>query len=136
VGLPGPTHLLLFSDSKDELKEMHLRIREFLCKFRLTLHPGKTRVYVCREGFPFLGYRLFPTHARLARANVVRFRRRLRDLRDDYHAGLIGKDSVNQSVRAWIGHAMHGDTWRLREQIFGQFPFQAGVQLSTGPDKL
>jgi RNA-directed DNA polymerase len=80
----------------------------------------------CRDGFPFLGFRLFPTHARLARPNVVRFRRRLRRLHAAYHAGLIDKETVNQSVQAWIGHAMHGDTWRLREQIFEAFPFLAG----------
>jgi len=117
---------LLFSDSSEQLHEMHRQIGEFLCRFRLTLHPGKSRVHRCRDGFPFLGFRLFPTHARLARANVVRFRRRLRRLHADYHAGLIGKETVNQSVQAWIGHAMHGDTWRLREQIFEAFPFLAG----------
>jgi retron-type reverse transcriptase len=116
---------LLFSDSKEQLDEMHCQIREFLYRFRLTLHPGKSRVYRRRDGFPFLGFRLFPTHARLARPNVVRFRRRLRRLHADYHAGLIDKETVNQSVQAWIGHAMHGDTWRLREQIFDAFPFVA-----------
>ncbi|MFN7920410.1 MAG: reverse transcriptase domain-containing protein [Bryobacteraceae bacterium] len=118
---------LLFSDSKAELAEMLHRIREFLYRYRLTLHPGKSRVYQCRDGFPFLGFRLFPTHARLARANVVRFRRRLKKLSTQYHAGLIDRDEVTQCVRSWIGHAMHGDTWRLREQIFEQFPFLAGV---------
>ena len=117
---------LLFSDSKEQLHEMHCRIREFLYGFRLTLHPGKSRVHWCRDGFPFLGFRLFPTRARLARPNVVRFRRRLRELHADFHAGLIGKEIVNQSVQAWIGHAMHGDTWRLRERIFEAFPFLAG----------
>jgi retron-type reverse transcriptase len=121
---------LLFSDSREELNEMHLRIGEFLDGYRLTLHPGKSRVYRCRDGFPFLGFRLFPTHARLARPNVVRFRRRLRQLHADYHSGLIDKETVNQSVQAWIGHAMHGDTWRLREQIFEAFPFLAGVRRS------
>jgi len=114
---------LLFSDSKDHLHEMHGHIREFLYRYRLTLHPRKSRVYWCRDGFPFLGFRLFPTHARLTRANVVRFRRRLRQLHARYHAGLIDMETVNQSVQAWIGHAMHGDTWRLREQIFEAFPF-------------
>ena len=114
---------LLFSDSKEQLHEMHRQISEFLYLYRLTLHPGKSRVYQCRDGFPFLGFRLFPTHARLARPNVVRFRRRLRQLHSEYHAGLIDKATVNQSVQAWIGHAMHGDTWRLREQIFEAFPF-------------
>ena len=117
---------LLFSDSKEHLQEMHRQIREFLYRFRLTLHPGKSRVHRCRDGFPFLGFRLLPTHARLVRPNVVRFRRRLRRLHADYHAGLIDMETVNQSVRAWIGHAMHGDTWRLREQIFEAFPFLAG----------
>ena len=116
---------LLFSNSKEQLNEMHVQIREFLYRYRLTLHPGKSRVYWCRDGFPFLGFRLFPTHARLVRPNVVRFRRRLRQLHADYHAGLIDKETVNQSVQAWIGHAMHGDTWRLREQIFEAFPFLA-----------
>lgn len=116
---------LLFSDSKEDLHGMHGEIREFLYRYRLTLHSGKSRVYRCRDGFPFLGFRLFPTHARLARPNVVRFRRRLRRLHAAYHAGLIDRETVDQSVRAWIGHAMHGDTWLLREQIFEAFPFVA-----------
>jgi len=90
---------------------------------RLLLHPGKGRVHWCRDGFPFLGFQLLPTPARLLRPNVIRFRRRLRRLHAGYHAGLIDKETVNQSVQAWIGHAMHGDTWRLREQIFDAFPF-------------
>jgi retron-type reverse transcriptase len=117
---------LLFSGSKQQLDEMHCQIREFLYRFRLSLNPAKSRVHWCRDGFPFLGFRLFPTHARLVRANVVRFRRRLCRLHADYHAGLIDRQTVNQSVQAWIGHAMHGDTWRLREQIFENFPFIAG----------
>ena len=116
---------LLFCGDKRQLREMHAGIGEFLCRFRLMLHPGKSRVYRCQDGFPFLGFRLFPTHARLARASVVRFRRGLRRLHHDYHAGLIDRETVNRPVQAWIGHAMHGDTWRLREQIFDAFPFLA-----------
>jgi retron-type reverse transcriptase len=114
---------VLFSDSKQQLQEMHCQIREFLFRFRLLLHADKSRVYWCRDGFPFLGFQLLPTRARLLRPNVARFRRRLRRLHADYHAGLIDKETVNRSVQAWIGHAMHGDTWRLREQIFDAFPF-------------
>ncbi|MBM3766887.1 MAG: RNA-dependent DNA polymerase [Acidobacteria bacterium] len=122
---------LLFANSKEQLHDMHGQIREFLYRYRLSLHPGKSRVYWCRDGFPFLGFRLFPTHARLVRPNVVRFRRRLRQLQADYHASLIDKETVNQSVLAWIGHAMHGDTWRLREQIFDALALsRRGVQIA------
>jgi hypothetical protein len=46
---------LLFSDSKEQLHEMLCQIREFLYRFRLTLHENKSRVHWCRDGFPFLG---------------------------------------------------------------------------------
>jgi hypothetical protein len=123
VALEKAYDFLLFSDSKQQLNEMHLQISECLCRYRLTLHANKSRVYRCRDGFPFLGFQLLPTHARLLRPNVVRFRRHLRQLHAEYHAGRIDKEAVNQSVRAWISHAMHGDTWRLREQLFDAFTF-------------
>lgn len=122
--------LLLFDQSRERLETMHREIESFLCRLRLSLHPRKSRVYRCQDGFPFLGFRLFPDHARLVRANVVHFRRRLRILRQDYYSGRLEMDNVRQSVLAWIGHAMHGDTWRLREQIFDAFPFLAGMRVS------
>ncbi len=49
-----------------------------LLNLRLTLHQGKRRIYRTQDGITFLGWRLFPTHRRLVRGNVVRFERRLR----------------------------------------------------------
>jgi hypothetical protein len=82
---------------------------------RLDIHPRKSRVYRTREGVTFLGWRLYPERSRLVRANVVRFRRRMRELQCGMAEGRMGWDEVNQRVRAWIAHAAHGDTWRLRE---------------------
>jgi len=110
------------SDRVNSLRIL-LRLAKDTRLYRLSLHPAKCGVFWCRDGFPFLGFRLFPTHSRLVRSNVVQFRRRLRRLHADYQAGLIDWETVNQSVQAWIGHAMHGDTWRLREQVFEAFPF-------------
>ena len=88
-------------------------------------HPGKSRIYRTCDGFPFLGWRIFSDRARLQRANVVRFRRKIKALHEDWAHGNIDWDEVQASVAAWIGHAMHGDTWRLREQIFEQpFPIK------------
>ena len=114
---------ILFAESKSELAHMRHAIEEFLLPYRLLMHPAKSRVYQTAEGFTFLGWRIFPTHTRLVQPNVQRFRARLRDLQRDYQAGRIDWDDVSQSVQSWIGHAGHGDTWRLRQRIFDEFPF-------------
>ncbi len=114
---------LLFHEDKGFLRDARRRVEAHLETLRLRLHEGKSRTHRTQDGITFLGWRLFPDHRRLARANVVRFRRRLRRLEQDYAAGLVEWEEVNASVHAWNAHASHGDTWRLREQVFGQHGF-------------
>jgi retron-type reverse transcriptase len=116
---------VLFGDSKESLAESRRRIEEELCRLRLEIHPGKSRVYRTADGFTFLGWRIFPGHTRLVHENVVRFRRRMRVLASEYARG-AGWDRIHPKVRAWIAHAAYGDTWKLRQQIFGQFAFRKG----------
>ncbi|MGH9719178.1 MAG: hypothetical protein ACRD8O_03125 [Bryobacteraceae bacterium] len=80
-------------------------------------------MYRCSEGVTFLGWRLFPNRARLQRGNVIRFRRRMREMQSGYAEGKLAWEDVRQRVRAWIAHAAHGDTWKLRERLFEQFAF-------------
>ncbi len=115
--------LVLLDPDKEKLREARAAIEERLCQLRLLLHPGKSRIYRVEDGITFLGWRIFPDRRRLVRDNVVRFRRKLRGLRDGWESGRLEKDEIRQSVMAWIGHAMHGDTWRLREQIFASVVF-------------
>jgi hypothetical protein len=105
---------------------MRERMQRFLCGLRLEMHPGKSRVYRAADGVTFLGWQLFPDCARLARENVVRFRRRMRRLELDRAQGKVTFEEVRQRVRAWIAHADHGDTWRLRQRLLGRFTFAKG----------
>ena len=89
-----------------------------LLNLRLTLHQGKRRIYRTQDGITFLGWRLFPTHRRLVRGNVVRFERRLRAMQCAFEAGRVTWDEVAQRIASWNAHAAHGDTWRLRERLF------------------
>jgi retron-type reverse transcriptase len=115
---------LLFGQSKDELREMRARIEERLALLRLRIHPGKSRVYRTGDGLSFLGWRLFPDRSRLDRGNVARFRRRLRRMREEYKSGRMSGEDITRRVQAWIGHARHGDTWRLRESLFDTYDLQ------------
>jgi retron-type reverse transcriptase len=122
---------LLFGNSRQELAGMRISVEKFLEGFRLKIHARKSRVYRTGDGVTFLGWRIFPDRMRLVRQNVVRFRRRLRWMQDQYAAGLIDWDEMDPRVRAWIAHAAHGDTWRLRTQIFGQCAFRRGSAAGT-----
>jgi retron-type reverse transcriptase len=118
---------ILFGDDKRTLGGMRRAVDDYLCALRLRLHSGKSRVYRTADGVTFLGWRLFPGRARLVRPNAVRFRRRLREMA----RGEAPWDEVRQRVLAWIAHAAHGDTWRLREEIFERHSFAAGGKVRS-----
>jgi len=114
---------LLFAADKATLWEWRAAIVDRLAALRLTLHQDRAQVYPVQAGIPWLGFRVFPTHRRLRRRNVKAFARRLRAQRDAYHAGQITQDEVQRSLQAWIAHARHGDTYRLRQSLLRQVAF-------------
>ena len=114
----------LFHDEREQLEVWRQRIAEYLEGRRLRLHPRKTLVLDTAQPAPFLGLVLLPGgYRRLPEDNVRRFRNRLRGLRDRWRAGTVERAEVIQRVRAWIAHAEHADTWRLRQAIFRAMRF-------------
>ncbi len=112
---------LLFHDDKATLQGWLAAVRAFAAhRLRLHLHDTKCQVFPPRSGVPFLGFHHFGSHRRLKRPVVVRFRRRLRALHQEYAAGRVSLEHVGTSVQSWCAHAAHGDTYRLRNQILRQ----------------
>lgn len=109
----------LFHDDPAVLQEWRARLDRYLQGRRLNLHPRKTLVCETREPNAFLGFVLMPGGRRaLPEENVRRFRNRLRGLRDRWRAGSVTGREVADRVGAWVAHARHADTWRLRRAIF------------------
>ena len=114
----------LFHDEREQLEVWRQRIAEYLEGRRLRLHPRKTVLLDAAQPAPFLGLILLAGgYRRLPEDNVRRFRNRLRGLRDRWRAGTVERAEVIQRVRAWIAHAEHADTWRLRQAIFRAMRF-------------
>jgi retron-type reverse transcriptase len=118
--------LAIFDSSLPRLREMRDAVERQLCDLRLRLHPGKSRVYRTADGLTFLGWRIFPGHRRLVRPNVMRFRKRMREMQASYAQGGMSADQVTQRIRAWLAHAAHGHTWKLRERLLDEFSFTGG----------
>jgi retron-type reverse transcriptase len=109
----------LFHDEPAVLARWREEIRRYLARRRLKLHPRKTFVAATTEPAEFLGFALLAGgRRRLPDDNVIRFRNRLRSMRDQWRAGTAGIEDVDPHLRAWIAHAEHADTWRLRHAIF------------------
>jgi len=109
----------LFHDDPVQLEDWRRRIARFLEGRRLRLHPRKTRVVATSEAATFLGLVLLPGGwRRLPEDNVRRFRNRLRGLRARWRAGRVTREEVEHRIGAWVAHAEHANTWRLRQSVF------------------
>jgi retron-type reverse transcriptase len=116
----------LCSDDKGFLEEARLAMEEYLVSLRLKLHPVKSQLFESRHGATFLGFRILPDRIRVKTQNLRRARRRLRRLQTDYAQGKIDVYHLSNSIKSWIAHLAHGDTWRLREKIFTSLVFVRG----------
>jgi retron-type reverse transcriptase len=117
---------LLFGDDKASLHRWRQAIITFLQTLRLTIHEEKAQVFPTRDGVDFLGWRLFPYYRRLRRDNVRYAVRRLRTQQLAAARGELTLQRLKASVQAWIAHASHGNTYRLRCRILGRFAFTFG----------
>lgn len=109
----------LFSDDWQFLSEARLAIEEYLAKnLRLRIHPIKSQLFETRIGTNYVGFRILPNCIRVRTENLRRARRRLKFMQRNSAQGKINSDKISQSIQSWFAHLEHGDTWRLRQQIF------------------
>ncbi len=108
---------VILDNDRRRLGDVRLAVEQFLLGLRLWLHPKKRTISRVEDGLRFLGYRVWQDHRFLDRKGLARFGRRLRTYQRLYRAGLLSPTSLTQRIRAWLGHAGHADTWRLRKDL-------------------
>ncbi|MGK7875968.1 MAG: reverse transcriptase domain-containing protein [Xenococcaceae cyanobacterium] len=113
----------LFSDDRTFLADARIGIEEYLMGLRLRIHPIKSQLFETKHGASFLGFRIFPDRIKVRNSNLHRARRRIKRLQIDYAKGKINEQDVKQSLRSWVAHLEHGDTWQLRKKIFSSLVF-------------
>lgn len=108
------------------LTEWRARIDRYLEGRRLKLHPRKTAILPTPEASQFLGFVLLTDGDRhLPEDNVARICNRLRDR---WRAGMVTRAKGESRISAWIAHAAHADTWRLRQAVFGAGWFERNAK--------
>lgn len=99
------------------------RTLRFLQTLRLTLHADKAQIFPVKNGLNFLGWRIFPHYRRLRRENLRHALQRLKRQHAAFARGELAPDRLTASVRAWLAHAAHGDTYQLRRRVMRRFVF-------------
>lgn len=113
----------VFGDDKARLNGILAAMKEYLADLRLSLHPGKSRIYTAKEGVEFLGFRHLPGRTRVRKENTRRFKARMRRLQAGYAAREIPLERVRASITSWIAHASYADSYNLRRRIIPPFAF-------------
>jgi hypothetical protein len=111
---------LLFGDSKDRVWQWRKEIEEFLVAYRLRLKPNGVTLYRVRDGFPFLGYRVFPWVILIRRGAILRFRRNAKKVRARRRQGKIDLERVKCFVFGSMGHFAQADTTNLRRKLLAE----------------
>lgn len=105
---------LLFAESRGQARRWGRKCRAYLDGLGLEIHPDKYRLgLTAREGADFCGFVCFASgRIKVRAASVRRYQQRLRTLQGNGDTREIG-----QSVRSWIGHVQHAQSWRLRAAV-------------------
>jgi retron-type reverse transcriptase len=118
----------LFSDDRDWLQHCRRATEAYLATLRLKIHPIKSQLTQTCHSACFVGFRVLPTHIRVRNHNLQTGRTRLKRLQAAYAKGKVSAYEVAQSLQSWNAHLAHGDTWRLRQQIFGRLELPHPLQ--------
>jgi RNA-directed DNA polymerase len=77
-----------------------------------------TKVAPVTEGVPFLGFRVYRNLVRLQRANLVRFRKKLRKKEVAYEEGRLSQSELIESANSMIAHVSHANARALGRRDF------------------
>jgi retron-type reverse transcriptase len=113
----------LFGNDRDFLAQARLEIEEYLTGLRLKIHPIKSQLFETCHGANFVGFRVLPDRVRVRNDNLRRARKRLKQLQTDYACGEIPLPKIVERLQSWEAHLKHGDTYRLRNDVFNQYTF-------------
>jgi RNA-directed DNA polymerase len=110
--------LVIFSESKDELKRIFQKVKTKLSEgLQLRLKDKATFLNSRLHGLPFLGFRVFPKMIRIRTENVRRFKKGFAARICAFRNGRISEGEFAaraQSMFAWLAFA---DSYQVRKEI-------------------
>ncbi|PSB02780.1 reverse transcriptase domain-containing protein [Merismopedia glauca] len=108
----------LFADDREFLADARVAIEDYLTTLRVRIHPIKSQLFETKIGANFVGFRVLSDRIRVRNDNLRRGRLRLKQMKKACLNEQISLEQLERSLQSWNAHLEHGDTWRLRQDIF------------------
>jgi RNA-directed DNA polymerase len=109
---------LLFGDDKAELKKLGRQCAGHLAEIGLEIHPDKYRLLPTNKAVDFCGYVVRADgRVKVRKSSVRRFQRRYRVRSRAVKGGTMECSELTRSVKAWVAHAQHAQSWGLRRDV-------------------
>jgi len=107
---------ILWSPSRTELRDWLRRVEHFV-RDDLALALKPPVVNACSRGMTFLGYRVFPSGARLARRTRSRFRRKARRYVRRFEVGEWNECELARHMLPMLAFVRRGASRRFRQRV-------------------
>lgn len=118
---------VIVSEDSRYLEHLLPPIQAFLQeKFLLTLHPHKIEIRKVIRGIDFLGYVTLPHHLVVRTKTKQRMFKKLRQKIRLCKRGLISRETLEATLKSYLGVFSHANARRLTEQLKNQFWFWLG----------
>lgn len=108
---------IILDKHKRVLEEHEEKIKTFLEKINLELHPNKSKITPLCRGTSLLGFRVFFHHKTPRQRNIRKAWKRLSEKVNEYAQGTINAWQVLESLKGWNAYAMQGNTYHLRQRF-------------------
>ena len=113
--------IIILDTDKERLREYGRRMTEFI-EERLHLNfNNKTALRPVRVGCEFVGYVIYDDHVILRKSTTLRMKRRLREVRQDYHDGKITFQEANATMQSYLAMLSHVDCRKFKDKLLGEF---------------
>lgn len=124
----------IIGHDKAHLQRLRLAVEGFLWQELRLRTNAKTQVFPLGDKYgralDFLGYRIWTTHRKLRKSSIARICHKLRAFQRHYASGAVTLARIRQSIKSWVAHAKHAESYGLRRRLLG------GLVLVRGREKL
>jgi len=110
---------LLFASEKTDLVYCRDALEHYLpAKLNLAWKNQATILAPVKEGVPYLGFKIFPTHTRILQKNWRRCKEKIKHQCEKYQNDQISIEQLKMSVESLLNFVSQANTARLRADFF------------------
>lgn len=109
---------VIVSENEKYLEDLIKPINGFLRrKLKLSVHPQKVILRKYGQGIDFLGYIILPRYKIVRAKTRKRIFRKTNKLAEEYEAGMITKEKLEQSLASYKGVLSHANSYELFRKL-------------------